>query len=75
MESSTERRIDGLSIEQMRRLIPKDAPTQDLIAHFAEEIYNARMYFKLNGDNLSDWLAAEDKYIRVFLKRRAEDRR
>lgn len=71
--TGVDRRCARLTMEQMRRLIPKDEATQRLIGHFAEEIYNSRIYFKREGDNLSDWIEAENRYVRIFLKRRITD--
>lgn len=54
--------------------IPKDEATQRLIAHMAQENYNLRIQFQMQGDAFSDWLAAEKRYIRIFMRRRADDR-
>jgi len=53
--------------------IPKDEATQRLIAHMAQENYNLRIQFNLEGDAFSDWLAAEKRYLRIFMRRRYDD--
>lgn len=63
----------NLTFEELRQFISRDESTQRLIGHFAEEIYNERMFFKKEGDSLSDWINAEDKYIRIFMRRRVDD--
>jgi hypothetical protein len=53
--------------------IPKDQAVQRLISHMAHENYNLRLQFHLEGDAFSDWLAAEKRYIRIFMRRRSND--
>jgi len=68
-----ERRVNDappVSVED----IPRDEATQRLIAHMAQENYNVRLQFHLEGDAFSDWLAAEKRYIRIFMRRRYDDK-
>ena len=55
-------------------ILPKDEATVKLIRHMAEENYNLRTQLCLPGDELSDWLAAEKRYVRTFMRRRYEDK-
>jgi hypothetical protein len=68
----TERRFTPVSTADSNA-IPKDEATQRLIAHMAEENYNVRVQLQLQGDALGDWVAAEKRYLRTFMRRRHED--
>ncbi len=69
-----ERRCTPASTVVSRYSIPKDDATQRLISHMAQENYNTRIQLHLPGDELSDWVAAENRYIAIFMRRRNDDR-
>ncbi len=62
-----------VSYAEGRSLIPKDTATQRLIKHLAQQNYNFRLFCGIAGDALSDWIAAEDTYVRIFMRRRISD--